>query len=820
MQKIQTSTHQQPPLELKVFQASPLAVGNTPIPFLDLDEEEECLKEALKDTNIKVSFEIATVHGLSDFLGQKKSFLHLSCHGHPKQLFIEDGFGGCHTLTVGENLERWIKAGDQSLKFVFVSACHSRSAGEAFLDAGVPHVVCCEQDGHQLLDQAARIFARDFYTAVANGNTLEQAYEFGIVAVLQSPEIKRVAGVNPELEAAKFVLLTRTEGDIQNTPATTQIRLPIVEEIIHQEVEIADQDQDEEQDVTAMTSFQRHSAHLNRKLLKGAARRLQKSPSSGSMYMLPVPPQPFLERELDMYQILTAFFRGNAKVRLVRVAGDKGIGKESLAKAIAQYAKKRFMWGQVLWLPPLQRDMDNSSAIRQYILQNYQEEKALLIIDASQYSDGSMSCLCSFLDDVFELTKKLKVILIHGATTHGSTTIRSKRAAGFPCFEETIRLMPLSFESTAFLFCHSCRHVTKWHATNKILLRNMKRDANVWKVLGEGNPARILLMAKNIEEMEFETLTGRIGPIRIEDFEQRLNYVAQTMFADDNLPEANSHPETPQAGLKYVVVKDSEAQSTPPPLRTQEEIIDRFLPILKNKEVYRKTVPSFIRKASRGEHVVTVINGVPATENTVNDDNSWLVCGQVANEYYPLSDKKFKAIYDTENPKPILVSHANPQHAFLRTKGFQTYRSKRRVWAHKVDESDMSFFRHSSPAASNDSPSAITNEAYFMAPWGKPNRIELHDYLVLSYPDGEDDIYRIERTLFERSYADTNQAATGGADNLRERTAAVEESMIRYRECHPDFASLEEAIRLQLQALMSAVDRAAEQDNRPDEWNE
>ena len=142
------------PLDLTVFQASPLAVGDQPIPFLDLDEEEADLKEALQDSNIHVTFEIATVTAFSTFLAQGNSFLHLSCHGEASRLFIEDGYGGCHILTVGDTLQQWISAGGQRLQFVFISACHSRSMGEAFIDAGVPYVICCEQDEHKALCDA------------------------------------------------------------------------------------------------------------------------------------------------------------------------------------------------------------------------------------------------------------------------------------------------------------------------------------------------------------------------------------------------------------------------------------------------------------------------------------------------------------------------------------------------------------------------------------------------------------------------------------------------------------------------------------------
>lgn len=45
-----------------------------------------------------------------------------------------------------ELLRDLLRAGGLKLDFVFVSACHSRRTGEAFIDAGVPHVVCVKVD--------------------------------------------------------------------------------------------------------------------------------------------------------------------------------------------------------------------------------------------------------------------------------------------------------------------------------------------------------------------------------------------------------------------------------------------------------------------------------------------------------------------------------------------------------------------------------------------------------------------------------------------------------------------------------------------------
>jgi hypothetical protein len=48
-------------------------------------------------------------------------------------------------------LKDLLSAGGLSLEFVFVSACHSKEIGDAFVKAGVPHVVCVKIDSQVLL---------------------------------------------------------------------------------------------------------------------------------------------------------------------------------------------------------------------------------------------------------------------------------------------------------------------------------------------------------------------------------------------------------------------------------------------------------------------------------------------------------------------------------------------------------------------------------------------------------------------------------------------------------------------------------------------
>ena len=105
------------------------------------------------------------------------SALHFSGHGHPHGLNFEDGRSGLQFVTV-DKLRDLCVAGGSQLEFVFVSACHSKRAGEAFAAAGVPHVVCVKLDA-RLLDSAANVFTRAFYISLAIGKTVKQSFDIG-----------------------------------------------------------------------------------------------------------------------------------------------------------------------------------------------------------------------------------------------------------------------------------------------------------------------------------------------------------------------------------------------------------------------------------------------------------------------------------------------------------------------------------------------------------------------------------------------------------------------------------------------------------------
>jgi hypothetical protein len=80
-------------------------------------------------------------------------------------------------------------------------------------------------------------------------------------------------------------------------------------------------------------------------------------------------------------------------------------------------------------------------------------------------------------------------------------------------------------------------------------------------------------------------------------------------------------------------------------------VLERFSQLLRKEwKIYRKHVTSLVRKAAKGEHVVTTIDGVQETGYKIENAISWVVCGKAAGEYCVLSEQQFQDNYDAPNP--------------------------------------------------------------------------------------------------------------------------------------------------------------------------
>ena len=188
-----------------------------------------------------------------------------------------------------DRLRNLCSAGSNQLEFVFVSACYSRRAGEAFAAAGVAHVVCVNIHA-QILDSAAMAFTRAFYLALALGNTVQHSFDIGKQAVFASPYVR-----DPEAEGQKFLLLPESEPHdvpIFDAPAARY-------------------------STPGSYSFRQenHSvSHLAR------------------------PPEDFVGREVDMYRVISQFLLR----RFVTLVGEPGTGKTAVATAVCGYLAERY----------------------------------------------------------------------------------------------------------------------------------------------------------------------------------------------------------------------------------------------------------------------------------------------------------------------------------------------------------------------------------------------------------------------------------------------------------------------------------------------
>ena len=273
-------------IRFSVFYSAPLIdSANRPIDRLDLTAEREVLRSALDDAGLSVNvwFGPATVDRLQEEVSRGTSILHYSGHGHPDCLAFETDRGLLHPLET-DTLARLIRAGGApTVRLAVVSACHSRKAGEAFVRAGVPHVVAVRLKD-PVLDRAARVFAYQFYFALLQGKTISESFRIGRERVAADPEIE-----SPDKESEKFLLLPE--------PST------------HDEAPFSAAGPGTWEDV---------------------------SPTPPDHY-LPALPESFTGRAAEIQQTVEGLKRG----RLITLRGAPGIGKTATAIVVGDYLLQR-----------------------------------------------------------------------------------------------------------------------------------------------------------------------------------------------------------------------------------------------------------------------------------------------------------------------------------------------------------------------------------------------------------------------------------------------------------------------------------------------
>ncbi|EQC34158.1 hypothetical protein SDRG_08366 [Saprolegnia diclina VS20] len=286
-----------------------------PIEILDVKEERRLLLQCLQECNKQVCWrsEVADVHTFRKVISYGCRALHFSGHGVPGKVIFENGTCEAHFLSQQE-LKTLLLAGVQgtspenTMRLVFVSACHSESVAEAFVSAGVPHVVVVPKED-KVLDQKAMEFSKAFYTALLAGHSVYKAFEIGQVQA----DIVSIA----DHHQSKFKLLGN--GDHARSHLFSDLALG------------------KYQDLTPPLPINECDAVA----------------------------EVFVGRSIEVHACYTALVEG---ARMVCLTGPAGIGKTEVALQTCQYATDRYLFARIFFLRFALATTPSSLSLRQYLM--------------------------------------------------------------------------------------------------------------------------------------------------------------------------------------------------------------------------------------------------------------------------------------------------------------------------------------------------------------------------------------------------------------------------------------------------------------------
>ncbi|HEV2992603.1 MAG TPA: CHAT domain-containing protein [Candidatus Angelobacter sp.] len=151
-----------------------LAASPLEWPMLDLEAEENALREVIESTKYRESIEVVTRLGIQpDKLvpyvrEHQPNIIHFSGHGTTGGLIVRNDRGKFQAVS-GEDLSQFLE--DRGVDLVVLNACYSQPHADAICSA-VKAVVGTTQ---AVTDEAARKFTVAFYRSLGNGLPVEQA---------------------------------------------------------------------------------------------------------------------------------------------------------------------------------------------------------------------------------------------------------------------------------------------------------------------------------------------------------------------------------------------------------------------------------------------------------------------------------------------------------------------------------------------------------------------------------------------------------------------------------------------------------------------
>ncbi len=504
-----------PPYDrLVIFQSTPLTSFDRetgfhrPLPLLDSDHESFVIQQTLSQAvigKIDAEVRIATLDRFTDFFKHSEAhMLHISCSGPMDRLTLENGYGTVQTLS-NDEMKRLLVHMKGNLRVVFVSSRRAISIGQELIDAGAPHVVCCEVD-HRFRDPIGIDFVQNFYRALVLKKTLKSAFQIARSTAGSSTQSRIVRRVHDRFQ----LLPDRAENDpYHNIPVFfAQLVQPNTETLLSEALHI------------------------------------------------PPLPQHFVGREVEIYDLLEAL-RGD---EIVRIVGPTGSGKKSVIAAVCHYAWKRrhtFSIDRIFWLPPLgimtapedslYGDLCRCISIlekaqanvwdmdvmllecRQRIEFEMEDLRLVLVVDEHrlQNSKDSQEGLEKFITFLLSFTN-VKIVLIESRSPGDGLSyishISRDTNGSVPLEEATIAVNPLNFKSTARLFGENCKFITSGGcpaAHNAAEFADLleptlrpdsvkitQRQSELYTRMGQGLPFAVISAASTISKEDFIDLIG------------------------------------------------------------------------------------------------------------------------------------------------------------------------------------------------------------------------------------------------------------------------------------------------------------------------
>lgn len=173
---------------------------------LSLDEEARAITEMISRSKHRDSVDFVSCWAVRPFdvlqaiNVHEPSIVHFSGHGSEEFIAFQDNFGNTKPVST-DAIVQTMMASSSSIRLVFFNTCHSRDQAKSV----VQHVEASVGMNDSIGDEAARVFASQFYSSIGFGHSVERAFQQAKALLMlegikeeNTPELFTVEGLNSD----------------------------------------------------------------------------------------------------------------------------------------------------------------------------------------------------------------------------------------------------------------------------------------------------------------------------------------------------------------------------------------------------------------------------------------------------------------------------------------------------------------------------------------------------------------------------------------------------------------------------------------------